>query len=208
MKTKQPIYLILVGGLLLTASSRGDSLWSEGSSRSAFADKKAGGIGDLLNIIVLEENNTKRDASSSTAKKSAVDASVSSFLYGTATGGTGFGKFKGNFPAMKFTGDTSFEGKGKVENTDSVSTRFGVRVIDVLPNHNFIVEGTRQTTYAGQSQIIVLRGTVRFDDIAANNTAYSYNLADVSIRYINSGSVAEAQRKGWLSRVWDMVGPF
>lgn len=208
MIMKQFFSLIIIASLLLSASTRGDSLWSEGSSRSAFADKKANNVGDLLNIIVMESNSTKRDASSSTAKKSEVDASLSSFLYGTSTGGSNFGKYKGSFPAMKFSGDTAFEGKGSVANTDSVSTRFGVRVIDVLPNNNFIVEGTRQTTYAGQSQIIVLRGTVRFDDIAANNTAYSYNLADVSIRYINSGSVAEAQSKGWLSRLWDKVGPF
>lgn len=208
MNMKQPLHMLIVGGLLLTANTRGDSLWSEGSSRSAFSDKKANGIGDLLNIIVMESNATKRDAQTSTGKKSEVDASVSSFLYGTSAGGSSFGKYKGSFPAMKFSGDSSFEGKGSVENTDSVSTRFGVRVIDVLPNHNFVVEGTRQTTYAGQSQIIVLRGTVRFDDVAANNTAYSYNLADVSIRYINTGSVAEAQRKGWLSRLWDKVGPF
>jgi len=99
-------------------------------------------------------------------------------------------------------------GKGAIANSETITHRFGVRVIDVLPNGNFMVEGLRHTTFSGESQIVVLRGTVRKYDINSDNTVFSYNLADVSIRFEDSGAISNAQKKGWFSRAWDVLTPF
>jgi flagellar L-ring protein precursor FlgH len=49
---------------------------------------------------------------------------------------------------------------------------------------------------------------VRSEDITANNTVFSYNVADASIRFVSKGTIADNQRKGWLFRVWEKVTPF
>jgi flagellar basal body L-ring protein FlgH len=42
----------------------------------------------------------------------------------------------------------------------------------------------------------------------SNNTVYSYNVADATIRIVSHGVVTDSQRKGWFHRVWDKFSPF
>jgi len=44
--------------------------------------------------------------------------------------------------------------------------------------------------------------------LAANNTVFSYNVADASIKYISKGNVTDSQRKGWFTRIWEKLAPF
>ena len=83
-----------------------------------------------------------------------------------------------------------------------------VRVVDVLPNGNLVIEGTRESSFSGEQQTIILRGTIRQDDIAANNTVYSYNVADATIKFVTKGTITDSQRKGWFHRLWDKFSPF
>ncbi len=46
------------------------------------------------------------------------------------------------------------------------------------------------------------------DDVAADNTVYSYNVADATIQIIGKGTVTDSQNKGWFTRVWDKLNPF
>ena len=94
---------------------------------------------------------------------------------------------------MKFANTTAHEGSGSIDNSDSITTRFSVRVVDVLPNGNLIIQGIRQATYGGETQTVILRGAVRPLDIEADNTVYSYLLADLNIRYQSSGVISNAK---------------
>ena len=55
---------------------------------------------------------------------------------------------------------------------------------------------------------MVLRGAVRSEDVAANNTVFSYNVADASIKFTGKGTISDNQRKGWLHKIWEKVTPF
>ena len=141
--------LLLISGLALTWDASADSLWKDDISRSVTSDKKARFVGDILNVRVQESNVAKRDAKTETSRASAADASISSFLFGTSAGGadtSGMAKSHGVYPAMKFANTTTHAGTGKVDNSDSITARFSVRVVDVLPNGNLIIEGTRQSS--------------------------------------------------------------
>ena len=199
---------ILISSLLLTFCVRADSLWKDNISRSPFADKTARFVGDILNVRVQESNAAKRDAKTESSRDGSVDASISSFLFGTSTGGSGALKSGGAYPAMKFSNATSHKGTGTVDNSDSITSRFSVRVVDVLPNGNLIVEGIRNASYAGESQTIVLRGAVRPFDVESDNSIYSYLLSDLNIRYLSSGVISAAKDKGWFMNFWDKVSPF
>ena len=187
-----------------------DSLWKSDISRAPVADKKARFVGDILNVRVQESNAAKRDGKTSTERKSGVDASISNLFFTTssATNGSQLFHHGGAFPAVKFGNSTKHEGSGSIDNSDSLTTRFAVRVVDVMPNRNILVEGIRQSAYGGETQTIILRGTVRFDDIAADNSVYSYQIADMNIRYLSSGVVSGAQNKGWFMKFWDKIRPF
>jgi len=196
---------------MLTGTVGADSLWKPGLSRNQVTDKTARAVGDLVTVVVYEKNVINKSAKSETKKESTDDAKIESFLYGTATGtnsGSQTLKHKGAYPAMKFSLSNSFKGEGSVANSDDISATFTVRVIDVLPNGNMILEGMRRTAYAGETQDVILRGTVRRLDITGTNKVNSNQIADLSLRYINSGEITDGQRKGWFKRFWDSVSPF
>jgi flagellar L-ring protein precursor FlgH len=46
------------------------------------------------------------------------------------------------------------------------------------------------------------------EDILANNTLYSYNIADAQVQIQTKGALTDSQKKGWFNRVWDKVSPF
>jgi flagellar L-ring protein precursor FlgH len=202
--------IICITSLAFVGLLTADSLWKDDISRGPVADKKARFIGDILNVRVQESNSAKRDGKTSTSRSSAADASISNLFFTTtsATNGSQLFHHGGAFPAMKFGNTTSHDGSGSIDNSDSLTTRFAVRVADVMPNRNLLVEGIRKTSFGGENQTIILRGTVRADDIAADNSVYSYQIADMHIRYLSEGVVSDAAGKGWFMKFWDKISPF
>jgi flagellar L-ring protein precursor FlgH len=187
------------------AAMRADSLWKD-ESQSQFSDKRAAAVGDLLTILVQENNTATKDNNTKTGKQTGIDASISSFLYSPAA--SGLLTHNGAMPALKTTTKNDFNGGGSINNSEQIIARIAVRVVEVLPNKNLIIEGTRETAFGGEQQTMVLRGIVRVEDIAANNTVFSYNIADATIKIITKGTITNSQKKGWFTRVWDKVTPF
>lgn len=196
--------LALLGSMAANAGS--GSLWKEDSSRSMFADKRARAVGDIITILVQESNSASKENSTKTSKSSSVDAGLDTIFYSPAVSKL-FTK-GGEMPAMKFGGSQSFDGGGKINNSERITARIAVRVVDVQPNGNLIIEGRRETFVSGEKQEAVLRGVVRGEDIAANNTVLSYNISDASIKFMSKGTISDNQRKGWLHRTWEKVTPF
>ncbi len=184
-----------------------DSLWKDdASSSSMFADKKAHRVGDIVTVIIQENNGASRNNNTTTARTSSVNSAITSFLY--PPGASGLLTKGGQLPAMSLSGKNSFNGGGQINNSETITAQLAVKVIDVLPNGNLVVEGRRQTAFSGEKQDAILRGTVRTDDLSATNTVYSFNIADASIQFISRGSVSDSQNRGWFTRVWDKVSPF
>lgn len=182
------------------------SLWKADASRAIITDKRANSVGDLLTILVQENNTASKDNSTKTAKSSSIDASIAKFLYSPAA--SGFLTKNGQFPALNLSAKQDFDGGGKISNSEKITAKITVRVTDVLPNGNLVLEGRRSTSFAGETQEAVLRGVVRVEDIAPNNTLYSYNIADATIKYVSTGTLTDNTRKGWFTRVWEKITPF
>jgi flagellar L-ring protein precursor FlgH len=198
------LLLLFVSLLFCTGGLPADSLWTE-TSISPLADRRALAVGDLLSVIVQENNSATKNQTKKTQKESSIDASVSQFLFKPEN--MKFMTKGGMFPGMNASSKTDFNGGGQVQNSDSINSRFTVRVVDALPNGNLLIEGRRSTSFSGESQTIVLRGTVRRVDVTHDNTVLSYQLADLTLRFDGSGSVNDSQKRGWFGKVWDKVNP-
>lgn len=198
---------ILTTLLVLTPLARvpADSLWNP-SCRNIFADKKAQAVGDILTIVIQENNGATRQNNTTTSKKASVNAGISSFLY--APSASGLLTKNGTLPALNYTSDTEFAGGGSINNAETITAQVSVKVVDVLPNGNMVIEGTLRTAFSGEKQDAVVRGTVRPDDVQANNTVFSYNIADATIQFLSKGTITDAQRKGWFTKFWDKLSPF
>lgn len=197
---------LLVAAAMLPWSAHPQSLWRDDASKSMFADKRAGNVGDILTILVQENTTASKDNKTATSKSSGVDASITSFLY--SPGASKLLTKGGQLPAMKFDSKNDYSGGGTIDNSENIIARIAVRVIDVLPNKQLVVEGRRETAFSGERQTVLLHGIVRSEDVAANNTIYSYNVADATIQIIGKGTISDSQRKGWFTRLWDKITPF
>ena len=192
--------------LSFAATLSADSLWQDGQAKSMCADKRAGKVGDIVTILVQENSSATKDNTTKTSKDSSINAAISSFLY-SPTASSLLTK-KGSLPALNVSGKSEFAGGGQINNSQQIAASVAVRVVDLLPNGNLVIEGTRESSFSGEQQTIILRGTIRQDDIAANNTVFSYNVADATIKFISKGTISDSQRKGWFHRIWDKFSPF
>lgn len=209
MKTKparSKLILSLALLALLPVFGRAQSLWHEDSSKPMYADKRASGLGDIITILVQENSTAKKSNSTKTEKSSTLSEAITSFLYSPA--GSSFLTKGGQMPAMAYNSDGKFAGGGAIDNSEDIIAKIAVRIVDVLPNNNLVIEGKRETAFSGERQTIILRGVVRSDDVSPDNTVFSYNVADATIQIIGKGTVTDSQRKGWFTRIWDKINPF
>jgi flagellar L-ring protein FlgH len=205
-KPSQLICKIVLVLLVAAPLTRGQSLWQEGAARSMVADKRATHVGDILSILIQESNTANRQNNTKTSKQSTIDASLQTFLYSPAA--SGLLTKGGQLPALKTAAAQSFDGGGQINNSEKITARIAVRVIDVLPNGNLVIEGTRKVSFSGETQDAVLRGVVRSEDVMANNSIYSYHIAEATIKYVSTGTITDNQRKGWFTKIWEKVTPF
>jgi flagellar L-ring protein precursor FlgH len=83
-----------------------------------------------------------------------------------------------------------------------------VVVMDILPNRNLVVLGTRNRNISGDIQTIEVSGVVRPSDIAFDNSVKSEQIADFRIVSRNDGVSAPYTKPGWLGSIFDIIWPF
>lgn len=201
---KQVLLLVMLS--MTGPAGQAQSLWKEDQSRSMFADLVANKVGDIINIVIQEQNSNRQQANTSTSKDSSINASIESFLY--APGASGLLTKGGQLPQLSMSGDTSFKGGGQISNSKSMTARIAVTIVEVLPGGQLIIEGRKMTEFSEEKQEIILRGVIRQQDITGGNTVFSYNVANASIQIISNGALSQPQRKGWLTKTWDKISPF
>ncbi len=79
----------------------------------------------------------------------------------TAPSASGLLTKKGTLPALNYNSDSEFNGGGQINNSETITAQMAVRVIDVLPNGNMVIEGRLHTAFSGEKQDAIVRGIVR-----------------------------------------------
>jgi flagellar L-ring protein precursor FlgH len=187
------------------ASLQAGSIWpAEGTGM--VADHKAAHVGDIVTVVVQESANASSSQNKEATRKSSVNDAVQQFLFPPAV--SGLGTHAGQLPSFQISGNSDYTGGGQVSNSQSVSSQAAVLVTDVLPNHNLIIEGVRLVSFSGETQYVVLHGIVRPDDITSSDTVLSSNIAEARVEFVNKGTLIDAEKTGWLQRIYDLLRPF
>ncbi|HVS53680.1 MAG TPA: flagellar basal body L-ring protein FlgH [Opitutaceae bacterium] len=195
---------LALAAALLAAGARAESLWTAAAGhapQSMFADRKAAAKGDILTIVVAESAVAQSSQSKTSNRESTLQDAIQRFIY------SGLAAHKGELPGVTAGGKSSYSGGGDVSNSQSVSARAAVLVSDVLPNGNLVIEGVRVVTFSGETQYVVLHGIVRPDDIARDNSVVSTNIADARVEFYAEGAITDAQKRGWLAKVYEKLRP-
>jgi flagellar L-ring protein precursor FlgH len=185
------------------------SLWHpELSANYVFGDVRARFPGDLLTVVVAEQSRGKKDANTDASAESSMAASVQEF-FGIPAAAVKFLP-KGFNPESIVQAKTAREshGDGETSRTGSLTASVTVTVVDVDPVGNLRVQGDKVITVNREEQYIVLTGTVRPEDIAADNSVLSTRVADARIDYYGRGVVADKQNVPLVHRLYDWIWPF
>ena len=198
------VLVLTVFVLCWAACSQAGSVWAkrDKNMRDLYADDVARNIGDILTIKITEdskvENKAKRDLKKETDRST------------TFNGGLGIDHILPSIPGFTMSAESSNGLKSKADYKDerSYTDSVTVVVVDIMPNRNLVVMGTRYRNIAGDTQIIEVSGIVRPSDIAFDNTVDSERVADFRIVSKNAGVSEPYNRQGWLGRIFDIVWPF
>ncbi len=210
--------------LICERSTLAGSLWKDGvtDERGMFADKRARRVGDIVTIVVQETSTLSNSVRLKTDKDSKAGVEgVASNLLNQFLGNLPSKIFKPDIqqnlptgvtipstPSLPVSGANSYTGGGEIKNSQTVTNRCAVTVIDVLPNGNLVIEGIRQVSFSKERQFASLRGIIRPYDVQPDNTVISSNIADARIDIVAEGVLTDAQKKGWLLRLNDKLNPF
>jgi flagellar L-ring protein precursor FlgH len=202
MNNRRILLIVLTGWVLIsTTSSHAGSIWAKRSKnmKAVYADDVARQIGDVLTIKITEnskvDNKAKRDLQKETDRSTVFNGEL--------------GKFAdlGDF-GMTATSDNELKSKADYKDERKFEDRITAVVIDILPNRNLVVMGSRTRNIAGDIQTIEVSGIVRPSDIAFDNTVKSEQIADFNLLSKNGGVSAPYTKPGWFGAILDAVWPF
>ena len=180
------------------------SLWPADDHVFFYADKKALRMGDILTVRIIESTQANNTADTDLSRNSSASASLSTF----------FGKkkflnlFKLSEDLLATTSENSHQGAGVTTRSGQLTATMTAVVREVLPNGNLVVQGTREVLVNHEQQFMTLTGVVRPQDVSRDNIVLSTQLADANISIGGLGVVADKQRSGWGTWLFDLVWPF
>ena len=182
------------------------SLWPASYNGNLyFGDHRAGAMGDLITVKVVEVSAASEKATTDTGRTSAQDYGIPNFF-----GWPGAHPPQNTNPAHLIQANSSntFAGTGETTRSGTITATVSAKVVEVFPNGNLAVEGKREIYVNNEKKEILLQGIVRPKDIASDNSVLSTQVADAKIILTGVGVVSDKQRPGWFSRILDGIWPF
>jgi len=179
------IAVILLAGAVARAEG---PLVDFSSGQSMITNVKGHRVGDLVTIIITE--NATANATSKTKADNKSEAS----------GGPGLG-FLDFIKPWGLDVENKYQGDGSTQRGGSLRAEITARIVEVLHNGDFRLEGSRMVNINGEKQLIEITGVCRGRDIGADNTILSTFISDAQIAYNGSGVVTDSADPGIVTKV-------
>ena len=172
------------------------SIYMAATSNTWFEDLKARRVGDLLTVILDEQTDATKTASTGITKDNSTSIASPTILgQGVSLGGSPLD--------TSLTSANDFAAESDSSQSNKLQGNITVTVSQVLANGNLVVQGEKWIAINQGDEYVRLRGIVRPYDIAPDNTVFSNLIGDARITYRGKGAPAEAQAIGWLARFFN-----
>ena len=103
---------------------------------------------------------------------------------------------------------TSNNGTGRIQRAETLNLRVAAVITQVLPNGNFVVNGSQEVRVNFEARVLQLAGVIRPQDITSVNTIKQDQLAEARIAYGGKGQITDFQQPRWGQQLFDIVSPF
>lgn len=187
--------LLLLFFVMMTVSASATQ-FSQMRNASLYTDIKAGKIGDVLTVLIVESATAQNAVATDVKKSSDFESDI----------GPGFGKLD-FIPLFGASGSTANQSnnQGATSRSGQLKAQMTVQVVGVRENGDLVIEGSRVIGINSDKEMLTLTGIVRAEDVATDNTIYSYQIADAQIEYRGKGAAANGGKPGWIMRFLNWV---
>ncbi len=203
---KTALLILIMFVFCFAARLQADSIWArrDQNKKDLYADDKARHIGDVLTINISEESTIDNKAKRTLSKETTRSADFK--------GNIGLEHILPEVPSLNLGAGTTYsntlDGKADYKDEREFTDSISVIIIDIMPNGNLVISGTRDRDIAGDIHEMEVSGIVRPSDIAFDNTIKSEQVANFSIVSRNKGVAAPYVSPNWLGKIFDIIWPF
>ncbi len=108
-------------------------------------------------------------------------------------------------PKIDIRKEQDFQGEAKQNSGSEVRASIACVVIDVQPNGNLVIAGTRSVTVNDETRTLRISGLVRSLDVSPNNTVSSAQVADARIAITGEGANTRQVTRGPVGQLFDTL---
>jgi len=171
-----------------------------------FEDIKAKRVGDIVTIVLNEQTDASKSASTNTDKTNAIDVENPTLLGSPLSFST-----KGAMPLAgrdltlesQLNSSKSFSGEGDSSQSNELSGSVTATVLEVLPNGYLRIQGEKMISINQGDEYLRITGIIRPMDIRTDNSVLSTQVANAKIAYGGKGVVADSNDMGWLAKFFN-----
>ncbi len=168
-------------------------------------------VHDLVSVIIREETSTAFSSSLETEKESVFEGELAEFprlnLSDLLDGTVQPGRFAAGSIELDAEATREFTGEGDYSNRQVMTARIQASIIDIKPNGTVVLEARKSVRSDQEAYTLVAVGVCRVDDITADNTILSTQLADLFVEKQHEGYLKKAAEKGFLTKLFDFLLP-
>ncbi|REJ66877.1 MAG: hypothetical protein DWQ31_13165 [Planctomycetota bacterium] len=111
-------------------------------------------------------------------------------------------------PALRASFESESQAQSQLRVSDRIAFRIAVKVVEIRPNGNLVLEGHRQILNNEETHEMSLTGIIRPDKVDAGNIARAEDVAELRISKLERGEIRDGYRRGWLLRFLDRIQTF
>jgi flagellar L-ring protein precursor FlgH len=188
-------------------ASDAGSVFPSAISGSLYEPRRDWRIGDLVTIDIVTSATANDTDNSSLSRKGTIANTLTSFMgvplnFGISANGTPFS------PSINASSDQTYAGAGSAAATSNVTGQIEAVITHIDPNGTLALSGRTNVNINGNVTSIVVTGYASPDDIAANTTISSNNVADMNVQYVGNGPINDAHRVPWLQQLLSKFWPY
>ena len=182
------------------------------SQKPVYSRVKASRVHDSVTIVVKEKTSSelttavdlKRDSSNNMAITNWLTPNLSSPL-GLKQKGAQAGEA---VPTVAYNAARKHASDSSTDRGQTFTTTITGEVVEVLPNRYLVVQARKTVAVNGETQTVVLTGTINPDHLDSNSQVNADYVMDMSIRYSGTGPMTRMNKRPWAAKILDFLTPF
>ena len=161
---------------------------------------------EIITIVVNEKAEVTLDSRFNRQRQANIKAELKEFMRLNDAGN--LTNAANNQPTIDATLNNRLQSTGSVKDSEGVRYKIAAMVVDIRPNGNLVLEARKTFQLEDDAWEYSLTGILRVEDILANNTALSENIALLNIYKRRRGKVHNSTRRAWGVKLYDIIFPF